>query len=95
MKHLLKGAEDRTEQFGKSGKKPSFPAVWRKSREIFGRQSLRSMLFLSAVAVYLNQNSHFYKSDELYDAVNLALDFVARTQREDGGVLIIHLVILS
>ncbi len=85
MKHLLKGAEDRTEQFlGNQVKNPVSLQyggiqgdIWEAKPTIYA--------LTSAVAVYLNQNSHFYKSDELYDAVNLALDFVARTQREDGS----------
>ncbi len=39
----------------------------------------------TAVAVYNSDSSRFYHQQELYDAVNLALDFVRRLQREDGS----------
>ncbi len=38
----------------------------------------------TAVAVYLNRNSRYYQSPELYEAISRGLDFVARLQREDG-----------
>lgn len=42
-------------------------------------------MMASAVAVYCNEASIFYYSDRLYEAMNLALDFIRRCQREDGS----------
>ncbi len=39
----------------------------------------------TAVAVYLNQSSRFYHDPQLLHSMNLALDFVAALQREDGS----------
>ena len=83
--HLIKGAEYRTRQFmGGQVKDPASMQfggirgdIWEAKPTIYA--------LAPALAVYFNENSCFYKNGELYDAVNLALDFVARTQREDGS----------
>ena len=86
MAHLLKGAEYRTRQFmGSQVKNPASLQyggikgdIWEAKPTIYA--------LASALAVYFHEDSCFYKSKELYQAVDLALDFIARTQREDGSV---------
>ena len=85
MAHLLKGAEYRTKQF--MGSQVSDPAslqyggikgdIWEAKPTIYA--------LASALAVYFHRDSCFYKNEQLYAAVNLALDFIGRTQREDGS----------
>lgn len=85
MAHLLKGAEYRTKQF--MGSQVSDPAslqyggikgdIWEAKPTIYA--------LAPALAVYFHKDSCFYKSEKLYAAVNLALDFIRRTQREDGS----------
>lgn len=85
MAHLLKGAEYRTRQFmGSQVKNPASLQyggirgdIWEAKPTIYA--------LASALAVYFHEDSCFYKSEELYGAVNLALDFITRTQREDGS----------
>ena len=85
MAHLLKGAEYRTRQFmGSQVKNPASLQyggikgdIWEAKPTIYA--------LASALAVYFHEDSCFYKSKELYQAVGLALDFIARTQREDGS----------
>lgn len=85
MAHLLKGAEYRTRQFmGSQVKNPASLQyggikgdIWEAKPTIYA--------LASALAVYFHEDSCFYKSKELYQAVDLALDFIARTQREDGN----------
>lgn len=85
MAHLLKGAEYRTKQF--MGSQVGDPAslqyggikgdIWEAKPTIYA--------LTSALAVYFHKDSCFYKDEQLYAAVNLALDFIERTQREDGS----------
>lgn len=85
MAHLLKEAEYRTRQFmGSQVKNPASLQyggikgdIWEAKPTIYA--------LASALAVYFHEDSCFYKSKELYQAVGLALDFIARTQREDGS----------
>ena len=85
MAHLLKGAEYRTRQFmGSQVKNPASLQyggikgdIWEAKPTIYA--------LASALAVYFHEDSCFYKSKELYQAVGLALNFIARTQREDGS----------
>lgn len=85
MAHLLKGAEYRTKQF--MGSQVGDPAslqyggikgdIWEAKPTIYA--------LTSALAVYFHKDSCFYKNEQLYAAVNLALNFIERTQREDGS----------
>ncbi len=85
MAHLLKGAEYRTKQFMESqvGDPASLQYggikgdIWEAKPKIYA--------MTSALAVYFHKDSCFYKNEQLYAAVNLALDFIERTQREDGS----------
>ena len=83
--HLLKGAEYRTKQFMGSQVKNQDSMqyggiqgdIWEAKPTIYA--------LASALAVYFHKDSCFYKNEELYTAVNLALDFIGRTQRGDGS----------
>lgn len=81
MAHLLKGAEYRTRQFmGSQVKNPASLQYGGIKGDIWEAKPT-----IYALAVYFHEDSCFYKSKELYQAVDLALDFIARTQREDGS----------
>ena len=85
MAHLLKGAEYRTKQFiGSQVKDPSSRQYGGMGGDIWEAKPTIYALS-SALAVYFHEDSCFYKSEKLYQAVNLALDFIARIQREDGS----------
>lgn len=85
IRHLIRGAELRTEEFLKHQEKD--PAslqygglkgdIWEAKPTIYA--------LTSAAAVYLNPDSRFYGNRELYQAIGLGLQFVERTQREDGS----------
>ena len=85
MQHLIRGAEIRTEQFmNKQDRDPASiqyggirGAIWEAKPTIYA--------LTAAVAVYLNPDSRFYGNPQLCEAMDLALDFVGRTQREDGS----------
>nr|WP_217935270.1 hypothetical protein [Enterocloster clostridioformis] len=85
MAHLLKGAEYRTKQFMESqvGDPASLQYGGIKGDIWEAKPTIYAMT--SALAVYFHKDSCFYKNEQLYAAVNLALDFIERTQREDGS----------
>ena len=86
LSHLRRGAEIRTQQFfGFTGEKSRKPYVWGHSGAGFVEAKPTIYALATAVAVYNSDSSRFYHQQELYDAVNLALDFVRRLQREDGS----------
>ena len=85
MAHLLKGAEYRTRQFMGSQVKDPVSLQYGGIRGDIWEAKPTIYALASALAVYFHEDSCFYKSEELYKAVNLALDFIARTQREDGS----------
>ncbi len=85
LSHLRKGAEIRTQQFldlqEKNPESPMYGGM--RSGILEAKPTIYALC--TAMAVYLNDNSSFYHQQELYDAMNLALDFVGRLQREDGS----------
>lgn len=85
MAHLLKGAEIRTQYFlDASEKDPRSPQYGGMKGDI--REAKPTIYALTtAIAVYVNKKSRFYQNGELYEAINLALDFVRHMQRRDGN----------
>ena len=83
--HLLKGAEYRTRQFMDEQVKDPENLQWGGIRGNIWEAKPTIYGLTTAVAVYLNRESSFYRHEALYEAINLALDFTARTQREDGS----------
>ena len=85
MAHLLRGAQIRTRQFldlqvrdkGSVQYGGIRGDIWEAKPTIYG--------LATAVAVWLNEDSCLFHDWGLYEAMELALDFVARTQREDGS----------
>lgn len=85
IKYLIQSAEIRTEHFLAAQVKD--PAdlqyggihgdIWEAKPTIYA--------LATAVAVYLNPDSRFYRSERLYNGMELALAFVKRTQRDDGS----------
>ena len=85
LSHLRRGAEIRTQQFldlqEKNPESPMYGGI--RSGILEAKPTIYALA--TAVAVYNSDSSRFYHQQELYDAVNLALDFVRRLQREDGS----------
>lgn len=85
MSHLLKGAEIRTQRFLDSqvtdSNHPQYGGI--QGDIVEAKPTIYALA--CAVAVYVNKNSRFYHEERLYDAINLALDFAGRLQREDGS----------
>ena len=85
MAHLLRGAQIRTRQFLDLQVRDKDSVqyggirgdIWEAKPTIYG--------LATAVAVWLNEDSCLFHDRGLYEAMELALDFVARTQREDGS----------
>ncbi len=85
MAHLLKGAEYRTKQFMGSQVSDSASLQYGGIKGDIWEAKPTIYALASALAVYFHRDSCFYKNEQLYAAVNLALDFIGRTQREDGS----------
>lgn len=83
--HLLKGAEYRTRQFMDGQVKDPENLQYGGIRGDIWEAKPTIYALTTAVAVYLNENSSFYRHEALYDSIDLALDFAERTQREDGS----------
>lgn len=85
MAHLLKGAEIRTGRFLKlQVKEPGNLQYGGMRGDIWEAKPVVYVL-ATATAVWLNRESVYFHDLRLYEAMDLALDFVARTQREDGS----------
>ncbi|MDK2809204.1 MAG: hypothetical protein PWP24_1941 [Clostridiales bacterium] len=85
MAHIIRSAEIRVEQFLTAQVKD-------RSRRDFG--GIQSEIYEAkptiyamseAVSVYCNVNSRYYHSEVLHEAMNHALDFIAKAQRENGS----------
>ncbi|EXG88467.1 hypothetical protein K413DRAFT_5387 [Clostridium sp. ASBs410] len=83
--HLLKGAEYRTRQFMDGQVKDPENLQYGGIRGDIWEAKPTIYALTTALAVYLNENSSFYRHKALYDTIDLALDFTERTQREDGS----------
>lgn len=83
--HLLKGAEYRTRQFMDGQVKDPGDLQYGGIRGDIWEAKPTIYALTTAVAVYLYRESSFYRQKALYDTISLALDFAARTQREDGS----------
>ncbi|WP_099469918.1 hypothetical protein [Konateibacter massiliensis] len=85
MEHIIRSAETRVEHF-------LAVQVKDKSRMDFGGmkgeiyEAKPTIYAMSeAVAVYCNKNSRYYHDKALKSAMNLALDFIAKAQRDNGS----------
>lgn len=85
IKHLIKGAEVRTEHFLKFQEKDRKSIQYGGIKGDIWEAKPTVYALATAISVYLNGESIFYHDKKLYDAISLALDFVKRTQREDGS----------
>lgn len=82
--HLIKGAEIRTEEFLKKQEKNASALQYGGIRGEVWDVKPTIYAMATAVAVYLNEKSRFYQSKELLSALELAVQFVKRTQRPNG-----------
>lgn len=82
---IISSADKRVEHFMKSQiKDPNrkdFGSL--KNQVIDVKQTV--YVLTTSLAVYFNQDSVYYKKPELLTSINLAIDFVARLQRENGS----------
>ncbi len=85
MAHLLKGAEIRTQRFLDSQERNPEHSMYGGIRSTILEAKPSIYALATAVAVYVNRDSCYYHQNGLYEAIDLALDFVGRAQREDGS----------
>ncbi len=86
MQHLIRSAEIRTEQFmNRQDLNPESIQYGGIRGEIWEPKPTVYAL-TTALSVYLNPDSRFYADAKLLQAMSMALDFVERTQREDGSL---------
>ena len=85
MAHLRYGAEIRTQQFLDSQEKEAGSLMYGGIRGGVVEAKPTIYALSTAVAVYVDEGSRFYHQQRLYDAMDLALGFVGRLQREDGS----------
>lgn len=85
MAHLLKGAEIRTQRFLDSQERDAAQPMYGGIRSTILEPKPTIYALAAAVAVYVNRDSCYYHQRRLYEAINLALDFAGRMQREDGS----------
>ena len=85
MEHMIRSAERRVQHFLDSQIKDS-------NRKDYGAMPTEIVeakptiyRLADAVAVYCNEESAFYHKAQLYEAIDLALDFIRRCQREEGS----------
>lgn len=84
-KHLIRSAEKRVEAFLKNQvRTPGMPDFGGIKGDIVEVKPTVYVL-ATAAAVYFHPDSRYYRSEELYRAMNLAMDFVEACQREDGS----------
>lgn len=85
IRHLIAGAEQRTADFmNRQVKNPQDLQYGSLRGDIWeARPTIYALA--TAVAAWLHPDSSYYKDPALYDTICLALDFVARTQREGGS----------
>ena len=84
--HIIHGAEHRTRQFLEQQVRDPADLQYGGLRGDIWEAKPTVYALSQAVAVYLNPQSCFYRDAALCQAMNLALDFVARTQRSDGYI---------
>ncbi len=85
MEHMIRSAEKRTEEFLAHQIKDRGNIADGAYETQLLEAKPTIYLLSTAAAVYVNQESRFYHEPRLYDAMNRALDFVVRCQREDGS----------
>ena len=85
INHLMKGAEIRTESFLRSQDKnpESIQYGGMHGDVVEAKTTIYHMA--TALSVYFKEESRFYQSEVLYDAINMACGFVRRMQRENGS----------
>ncbi len=85
LNHLIRSTERSVEDFLRLQIQlpGSFESGRIQSEILEGKPTIYALA--QAVAVYEQQNSKFYRSKKLYEAINNALDFIKRYQREDGS----------
>lgn len=85
MEHIIHSAETRVEHFlavqVKDKNQMDFGGM--KGEIYEAKPTIYAMS--EAAAVYCNANSRFYHSEVLKNAMNIALDFIAKAQRDNGS----------
>ncbi len=85
MQHLIRGAESRTDAFLASQEKNEKSLQYGGIKGDIWEAKPTIYALTAAAAVYLNPESRYYHQERLFEAMDLALDFVRRTQRQDGS----------
>lgn len=84
-KHFVRSADKRIEEFLKHQVRTPERADFGSVRGELVEVKPTVYVLTTAAAVYFNPDSEYYGSEPLYVAMNLAMDFVERCQREDGS----------
>jgi len=85
LAHLIHSAEVRVTQFLKNQERNPGNLMYGGMRSEVWEVKPTIYRMADAVAVYVNQDSRYYHDETLYQAMLLAMQFVSRTQREDGS----------
>lgn len=85
IEHLLRSAEKRVTYFIENQVKDSTRGDFGGIKGQIIEVKPTIYVLATGVAVYFNENSIYYHNPTLYDAMSLALDFIAVYQREDGS----------
>lgn len=85
LSHLIRSAEIRVAQFLREQEKDPGRLMYGGIREEIWEAKPTIYRMADAVAVYVNQDSRYFHDETLYQAMLLAMQFVSRTQREDGS----------
>ncbi len=83
--HLMKGAEIRTQDFLDSQEKNPAKLIYGGIRSEIVETKPTIYALTAAISVYVSKESRFYHDSILFDAINLAVDYIARKQRNDGS----------
>lgn len=85
IKHLMKGAEIRTDNFLRSQDKNPESIQYGGMHGDVAEAKTTIYHMATALSVYFKEDSRFYRNEALFDAINLACGFVRRMQRENGS----------
>lgn len=85
MQYIIESTEKRVDTFLATQDKNPGSLQYGGIRSDIWEAKPTIYMLANAVAVYLNPQSRYYQSPQLFEAMHLALQFVRNNQREDGS----------
>lgn len=85
MEHMIRSAEKRVDHFLSIQVRDERDAFYGGMKQPILDVKPTIYVMADAASVYLNENSRYYKSETLKDAMEAALIFIMNCQREDGS----------